>query len=387
MADNQSETTPAADYLAPFETFKAYGIRGATVYRGRIRAAYALDRRALEKVFRAAPGEYHLETFDGWLYATLRVDHRRRPKRLWLHLTLLVLTLATTLGAGAEIARPTDELLALRPFQWALDSAACLFAWDGHEFMTAVRPRMLRDIRDGLPYSLALLFILLSHEMGHYLAARRYRIDVTLPFLLPAPFFFGTFGALIKMRSPISHRRQLFDVGAAGPICGILASLFVCAVGLSQSSYVAPGQTALPFQLGRSLLFRLLTLFSLGPGPEGFVVRYHSVAVAGWFGLFITFINMMPMGQLDGGHVWYALLGRNQRYVALVAFGMLIGMGFFFPAWPVLALLVLLVVRLRHPPVIDEHIPLGFLRRAVAVLLLVVFVLMFVPQPLVMDWH
>jgi membrane-associated protease RseP (regulator of RpoE activity) len=375
------------DYLAPFETFKSYGLRGATVYRGRIRAEYALDREKLAETLGEAPGEYHLETFEGWLYATLRVDQVRRPRRLWLHATLLALTIITTIGAGADIVAGTHDGFALRPFRLIFDAFMALFAGDGAEFAHVVWPRFVEDAAAGLPYSVALLFILLAHELGHYFAARRYRIDATLPFLLPAPFFFGTFGAVIKMRSPISHRRQLFDVGAAGPACGIVASIIVCCIGLNMSTYVQAGTTGLPFELGRSLLFRLLALISIGPGAEGAVLKYHSVAVAGWFGLFITFLNMMPMGQLDGGHISYALLGKNHRFVALVAFGMLVGMGFVFPAWPVLALLVLFVVKLRHPPVMDESIPLGFRRRFMAVVLLLLFVLMFMPQPIVLNWH
>jgi len=376
----------SVDYLAPFETFQAYSLRRGMVYRGRIRTEFAGDRARLARILDTAPGTYQIEQMDGRVYATLRIYHDGPPKqRLWLHITLLALTVITTLGAGAELAKDNPRPLALVPFEFALESLTATFIGEGSRVVADLWPDFVDEMETGVPYAAALLFILLAHEMGHYLTARKYGVDATLPFLIPAPFFFGTLGAIIKMRSPIVHRRSLFDIGVAGPIAGLVASVIVCVIGLSLSSYqsvnLAPAGS---IALGASPLFGALVRGMLGPGGEMLVVQLHPVAVAGWFGLFITFLNLMPLGQLDGGHVWYALMGKKQRYVGLVAFALLVVMGLRFPGWLVLAILVLVLLRIGHPPVMDESVRLGW-GRNVGLAVIVVFVLLFIAEPIVVP--
>jgi len=386
---------PPVDYLAPFEAFQSYRLHGGTIYRGRIRAEYAADREALAETLSSAPGTFRIEEVDGRVFATLRTYRRGRPpRRLWLHGLLLVLASVTCVGAGAGFAaKHWRDDTAVAPFAFVID-ALTLYA-DGHgaEVAHTLWPEFAREMATGVSYALALLFLLLAHEAGHYFAARAHGIDCTLPFIIPAPFLFGTLGAIIKMRAPISHRRALFDIGVAGPLAGIVASLVVCLVGLSMSSYVVVSSAAGPqIEFGASLLYRGLGRLAMGPpplvhSPATWAVQLHPVAVAGWFGLFVTFLNLMPLGQLDGGHLWYALIGRKQRIVGIIAFALLLALSVVFIGWLMFAVLIFLVLRISHPPVMDEYVRLGAARVLVGVLLIVLFVLMFIPEPVRFNWH
>jgi len=384
MTTSDTQENQPVDYLEPFETFQAYALRGGMIYRGRIRSKFAEDRARLKDVLGAAPGDHHLEEIDGRLFATLRTYRGRRPpRRLWLHVTLLVLTIITTIAAGAEMTRGQTSGLVLLPYEFGIDAMTDILLGEWGNLVRARLPAFLSEMARGIPYATALLFVLISHEMGHYLAARRHGVNATLPFLLPAPFFFGTFGAIIKMRSPVMHRRALFDVGVAGPLSGLVASLIVCAVGLGLSHQVPmPRATWQGIELGWSPALAIMTRLVMGPVAAGHMVSFHPVAIAGWFGLFVTFLNLMPLGQLDGGHLWYALVGRRQRYVSMVGLGLLAGMGVQFPAWLVLAALALLVFRFRHPPVMDESVRLGRGRVVLGIVVVLVFLLLFVPRPI-----
>jgi membrane-associated protease RseP (regulator of RpoE activity) len=175
----------------------------------------------------------------------------------------------------------------------------------------------------------------------------------------------------------------LFDVGVAGPIAGLVASVIVCVVGLRLSGYVPIAMAADgTISLGTSVAYDALARWVLGPAGANEVLVVHPVAVAGWFGFFITFLNLLPLGQLDGGHLWYALIGRGQWFVGAVALSLLLGMGLYFPGWIVLAVLVALVLRIGHPPVIDETVTLGPGRRLIGLGLIVVFALLFILEPI-----
>lgn len=373
---------PVIDYLEPFETFQAYRLRGGMMYRGRVRADFAGDKERLGRFLAAAPGTVRLEEIDGRLYATVRVYTGRRPGRnLWLHAVLLLLTSLTVLAAGGNLAAGMwGQATTVWPFEWIVEAVAWTADGQGDVFLKSQLPDYLTRLHAGIPYATALLFVLLAHEMGHYFMSRRHGTDATLPYLLPAPVLFGTFGAVIKMRSPIVHRRALFDIGVAGPIAGLVASVIVCVIGLTRSEFVSESVGG-GLRLGDPLLLQLLVRVVMGPVPPNHDVLRHPVALAGWFGFFVTFLNLMPLGQLDGGHLWYALIGRRQRYVGWTAFGLLLGMGAIFPGWIVLAALVLLLLRIAHPPVMDESVPLGRGRAAVGIVLIVVFVLLFMPEP------
>jgi membrane-associated protease RseP (regulator of RpoE activity) len=237
--------------------------------------------------------------------------------------------------------------------------------------------------RSGLPFSLTLMSILLAHEMGHYVLARRHRVRVTLPFFLPGPpWLTGTFGAFIRMKSLPQNRRVLFDVGAAGPWAGFLVAVPAVLYGLHLSELrpIPPSLSGLQF--GDSLLFKLLSRVVVGPIPYGFDIILHPIALAGWFGFLVTVLNLLPVGQLDGGHVVYAMFGRRHRWIArgfllfTVAVGFLGWYGWFF--WATLMVLV----GLDHPPTIDSVTDLDPSRRLAGWLTLLLFVGTFIPVPI-----
>ncbi len=237
----------------------------------------------------------------------------------------------------------------------------------------------------GLPFSTTLMAILLCHELGHYALAVYHRVPTTLPYFIPGPpFLVGTFGAFIRMYGMPRSRRALFDVGAAGPWAGLLVALPAVALGLSWSE-VHP-LAALPdggLVLGDSILFSALTRWILGVDPSAATIVLHPVALAGWFGLFVTFLNLLPVGQLDGGHVIYALFGRRHHGIARAFFLIVIALGFFgWEGWFVWAILLGFAVGVRHPDTADADTPLDPRRRLAAWLTLGVFALTFMPVPL-----
>jgi len=236
-------------------------------------------------------------------------------------------------------------------------------------------------------YAAALMTILLGHELGHYLTCRRYGILATPPYFLPGPPFIGTFGAFIRIKSPITRKHQLFDVGANGPFVGFLLALPVLAAGLAFSKVApfVPSQDSISF--GEPLLFKLLSALFFGRTAEGSALVLHPVGFAGWAGLLVTSINLIPVSQLDGGHIAYAVLGKRSRLVSRVLIGFMAAMGvLFWTGWLVFGAVILFFdfkykLGLRHPPVLDEEAPLDPRRRVLAVLIVVVFVLSFIPDP------
>jgi len=238
----------------------------------------------------------------------------------------------------------------------------------------------------GFPYAIAIMSILLFHECGHYFLARAHRVDATLPFFIPAPpmiFFIGTLGAFIRMRSLPRDRRALFDIGAAGPWAGMLVAVPALMLGLSLSEVrpAGPGGEAGLF-LGDSLLFKGLTWLVLGTTGDNVTIVLHPIALAGWVGLLVTALNLLPVGQLDGGHVVYAAFGpRWHRWISRGTLVSLIVLGVGGAAtWLVWAVL-LSFLGLRHPRLLDSETPLDPRRRWAAVATLVVFVATFMPEP------
>lgn len=237
--------------------------------------------------------------------------------------------------------------------------------------------------RAGLPFSLTLLAILGVHEAGHYLLARRHRIATSLPWFLPAPTLIGTFGALIRMRGPLWSRRAIVDVGAAGPLAGFVVAVPVYIVGLLLSD-VRP-ITGIPegsLMLGESLLTRGLAWLVFGALPEGHEIFLHPVAFAGWIGLFVTSLNMLPLGQLDGGHVVYGLAPERHAMIArLTLIGLVVAGWLGWEGWFFWAILGVFVGAGRHPAPMwsEDHLaPAG---RNTGLAALAIFVLTFVPVP------
>jgi len=237
-------------------------------------------------------------------------------------------------------------------------------------------------IIEGLPFSLTLMAILLSHELSHYFTSKRHHTKATLPYFIPVPFsFVGTFGAFIKMKSPIVTRKALIDIGASGPIAGFVLSVIAVMVGLNYSSVIPVADTGKILNLGDSLLFSLLSRLILGVPPPFHEILLHPVAFAGWFGLFVTSLNLIPIGQLDGGHIAYAFLGEKHKFISVILVGTLVLSGFlFWVGWAFWGT-VMIVLGLKHPPVIYWEVPLDRTRKIVGVLSLIIFVLTFVPSP------
>jgi len=233
----------------------------------------------------------------------------------------------------------------------------------------------------GVPFSLTLMTILLSHELSHYFTSKKHGVKATLPYFIPAPTIIGTFGAFIKMKSPIVTRKALIDIGASGPIAGFIISVLATIIGLQMSEVVPIAKTRGVLNLGDSILFSFLAKLVLGVTPAHSDILLNPVAFAGWIGLFVTSINLIPVGQLDGGHIAYALLGEKQirlsflLILVMVSLGLLLWEGWF--VWAVL----LLILGLRHPPVIYWEIPLDYKRKFIGWLALVIFVLTFIPVP------
>jgi len=236
----------------------------------------------------------------------------------------------------------------------------------------------------GRLYSLAIMTILLSHEMGHYLTSRRYGVPSSLPYFIPFPYFpFGTFGAVIKMRGVIFDKRSLFDIGASGPLAGFILS-FVCAcigIKLSVAVKMSAAASAGLIELGDPLLFKALEWVIVGNLPSNYELVLHPVAYAAWVGLFVTALNLLPIGQLDGGHIAYAVLGRKSIWVYRVLLPLLVVLAIFYSAgWLVLTIL-LSVFGIHHPQPVDSVTPLDKRRRVLAVVMLFIFIFSFVPAP------
>lgn len=239
-------------------------------------------------------------------------------------------------------------------------------------------------LANGPFYGACVVGILLVHEMGHYLMCRRYRVPSTLPYFIPLPpqvSFLGTLGAVIRMRLRTGERRVLYDIGIAGPLAGFVVAVPVTLIGLGMSQVSGAPSATSGVMLGESILFRLLERLVLGPLGANDVVMLHPVALAGWTGLFVTGLNLIPIGMLDGGHVSYGLLGSRSIWLAIAAMAGLAGLAVFvFPGWFFwLGLLFLLGV--RHPAARLPSAPINRGRIVLGIATLVLFVLCFVPRP------
>jgi len=237
----------------------------------------------------------------------------------------------------------------------------------------------------GFWYCLAIIAILGAHEMGHFLMCRKYNVPATLPYFIPFPFPnynpFGTMGALISMRGFIPSRKALFDIGAGGPLAGLAVTLPVLWIGLNLSTVTPLDQTpANNLILGECLLFKALSWLILGVNPDKIQLLLHPVAYAGWAGLFITGLNLIPVGQLDGGHVTYALFGQRIKYVTWALIAALGILTLFNYSWALFFLLLAVFGR-RHPAPLDDRTPLDPRRRMLGYLVLLLFIVTFTPFP------
>jgi membrane-associated protease RseP (regulator of RpoE activity) len=224
--------------------------------------------------------------------------------------------------------------------------------------------------------------ILLAHEMGHYLMSRKYGVPATLPYFIPFPLSpFGTFGAIIKMRGVIVNKKALFDIGIAGPLSGFIIAIPFIIIGIKMSSIQLVTKDLAILQLGDPLLFKILQKILLGNIPAGYDLVLHPLAYAGWVGLFVTALNLLPLGQLDGGHIIYAVFGDRSKWIFAISITLLAILTIFYnPGWLLLVIL-LLIFGMRHPEPFDMETELDGKRKLLALVILLVFLLSFTPSP------
>lgn len=291
-----------------------------------------------------------------------------RKNRYWLHILLFFLTVITTTAAGAILR--------------------------GHLFWEGWREFSL-----GLPYAFALLLILTSHEMGHYITAIRHGVKATLPYYVPffiPTFNLGTMGAFIKILSPIPDRKALLKIGINGPIAGFVMTLLFLIIGYLKlpdeagiRAYIetihpitnnpAPGTNLI---LGKSILIWIFNDLIAGSRLPMNEMYHFPFIFAGWVGLLVTAINLMPIGQLDGGHVSYALFGKKAKYISFITFGLLIILNFFSLNYLVWTLLIFFIVKFKHPPTLNDFMPLSRTEKILGYLGYIIFILAFIPMPL-----
>ncbi len=242
-----------------------------------------------------------------------------------------------------------------------------------------LNPLHFGNLIHGFPFAITIMVILGSHELGHYFAAKRHGVVATLPYFIPAPSFIGTFGAVISLRSPIPDRKALVDIGAAGPITGFVLSIFAAIIGLKLSTVVEIPEGAL--RIGNPLIFSFISHFFFKSIPQDMDVLLHPVAFAGWLGFFVTGLNLLPVGQLDGGHILYAFFPRIHRIVGYIFIAVLFALSFIWPGWLVWSFLLLLFIGVKHPPPMDTVGGLDNKRIIIGWLSLLIFVLTFIPVP------
>ena len=282
---------------------------------------------------------------------------RRFQHRYSIHVVLFLLTLGTTTWTGMTPSPGMSWLAALPSGFW---------------------------------YSIPILAILAAHEFGHYVFCRRHKVDATLPFFIPAPpppfFIAGTLGAVIRIKEPFPSKTALFDIGVAGPIAGFVVLVPLLYWGVTMSSVSATAdQGNVILYLGEPLLYQVMERLHFGALPAGTDVSLHPMGFAAWFGMFATALNLLPFGQLDGGHIMYSVLGRRSWYVSAATLVGAIVLTFISLSWLLIALMMLVMavfLGFRHPRILDEHVPLDGVRIAVAVLALLIFVVCFTPVPI-----
>lgn len=275
-----------------------------------------------------------------------------KPSNFWIHVVLFALTVLTTLFAGALHA-------GVNVFKHPL------------------------QIWKGIPFSASLLAILGTHEMGHYLLAKWHKVRATLPYFIPFPHpLFGTLGAVIRIKSPIPSRNALMDLGAAGPVFGFLVAIPVAILGIHLSLVIPMETVEGGLLIGDPLIFRLIVYFVKGGLPDGYQILIHPIGFAAWIGFFVTALNLIPIAQLDGGHILYAVLGPKHKLASLTVFVILVALGFVWPGWWTWAFFILIFLRFGHPAPLNQVSKLDTKRKWVGFITLLIFILTFVPVPL-----
>lgn len=286
-------------------------------------------------------------------------DEESSFSRWTLPSILLVLTVFTTLWAGAFQAYPRKLAGPVR--------------------MLIEEPEWLWF---GIPFAATLIGILVTHELGHFVLSRIHGVPASLPLFIPGfPQMIGTFGAIIRVKGPIRDRRALFDIGVAGPLAGFVAAIVALALGLLTSRVQDMEGQQYGIHYGEPLIFKLMTFLIFGPLPTHTEIVLGPVGFAAWFGIFVTSLNLIPIGQLDGGHVAYALWGSRQQTIVFAVLVFVIVLGFVGWAGWFLWAFVAMILGFNHPPVVNPDVPLGRYRMLVSWIALAVFLLSFTPVP------
>jgi len=371
-------------WLPLLADYRLTSLPNDTLLEGTLRDDLTGASPEVQAALRAWPASAHLKHEGDHTQVALvyhAIDERGRGP--WIHLALFAATMVSSMAAGALMVGvdPLGTQLfrlgqATIPYPTGLD---------------------LRALVLGAPFAVPFLGVLLVHEMGHYVAARIHRVRATLPYFIPFPPYFsiiGTVGAFIRLKGPTVRRVILFDIGAAGPLASFAVSLPLLAIGLTLSQ-VVPGRATLeapfviqfagqPVWLGNGAMVHVLAGW-LAPGVLGETpILLHPLALAGWLGLFVTALNLLPLGQLDGGHIVYALLPKHQKKTARLFLLALLPLGLLWWGWWAWALLIVVLHRGRvaHPNVVQPEQSVGRVRRTLGWLLLAIFFLTFVPVPL-----
>ena len=356
--------------------WRTIALRDREVIDALVHPSHAAPSPELRAALAQWRGDYYWSNeADGRHLVLTRRTRRPAGEAWWLHAALVLATLLCTTYAGAV-------------FQNRLDGSFTFFV----SGLLSLNKWFLTSLVAGLVFSIPLIAILMAHELGHYFAARRYLLDTSPPYFIPLPlfpWFIGTLGAFIRLRTIISDRRQLLDVGLAGPVAGFLVAVPALWWGLEHSApdariSAASGLVAYlggPVELGNSLVTIALRHVT---GTAGQTIALHPTAFAGWFGLFVTMLNLLPIAQLDGGHILYSALPRWHSRAAILFWVVLGALGYFFwVGWGFWAALILILSRgrLNHPPVLDDYRPLPRSRRWLLLAAVVLFVLTFAPVP------
>ena len=377
--ERQSIVDRLRQVLLPHMEIEEYEIleppRGAIAFRGRVMGETGEAFDAFSQAFENLGYTAMLRPTEDGRHQVVAVEgvHDDEPPNAWVNLGLFLATLLTVLFIGAANALQFAEQFQGQEVSYDLLS-------------------ILLNLHRGIPFAGALMGILVAHELSHYVVARRYGTPVSLPYFIPMPNLLGTMGAVITQKAPMRNRKALFDIGIAGPLGGLVLAVPLLFVGLSLSTVQAPPPGIdQALQEGNSLLYIAAKYVVFGEvlPRNGLDVWIHPVAFAAWAGLLVTMINLIPVGQLDGGHISYALLGRRAWTLGYVLIAAMFGWGSLLLLrnnqaggfWVLWGFINLLLNR-KHPPPLNDVTTVSRGRVVVGGLMLVVFILTFMPSPL-----
>jgi membrane-associated protease RseP (regulator of RpoE activity) len=337
-----------------------YGSKDDVLLRGNLISPFRPSKIDILNKIAYLPGKAEVLVTEPKVVVRVRPPGEAIARKIpWLNIVLFLLTLALTLIAGAVYAGV--DFISKPQIFWQ-DPLSLIIA--------------------GMPFSFSLLGILLFHEFGHYTASRLHGVKVTYPYFIPFPNPLGTMGAFIRLKSPFINRKQLLDVGAAGPLAGMIVAIPLAIWGFAHPTFVPEHSNMLGlFSRGDSLLLNGIISLVQPSAPEGFIAVMNPVAFAGWVGFFVTMLNLLPIGQLDGGHIVYAMFGKYQTKITYVVMFVMAILSFWWIGWLVWIFLGLVLVKVKHPPTMLDEIPLDKKRLAIGYFCLLLFILCFIPIP------